>query len=149
IFHKHGEAADACAEAALRKIDIQAERTGKLTIAVRQEFKLVLGTGETCPGAHHEAIIDGHDRDAVDAACLEGIEVLDKARQVTVGAGGRECARYAEQHNLATCKEVSRADVLGGIPGNHLDLNGGHALANGYRHIVLLMGVSNGSFDGG
>src|SRR5262249_50513545 len=75
--------------------------------------------------------------DRVDTLALEGIGILDEARQVLGAAGWRESPRHREQHNLLAFEDFVGRGLLGPFRRAHHQLHGRYLVADLDRHWIL------------
>src|SRR5690606_13838445 len=66
-------------------------------------------------------VVDGDDRDRIDAARQDGVAILQIAGKMVVAACRRERARNGEQHHLPARKDVGGADLLRAVGGHRLE----------------------------
>src|SRR6266404_3089691 len=115
ILDQHGIAFRAQPEAIAGTVECHVDRLGKFPVAVSQELDLAFGIARLLPRIHHEAVVDGGDRDGVDALGLDRGGVLHEAGQMVLVAGRREGAGDGEQHDL-----LALEDLVGGLPARTL-----------------------------
>ncbi len=90
-------------------------------------------------------VVDGNDRDVIDALGEDGVAVFEKARQVIERAGGRKRAGHGEQYDALAGKQLFGADLDRAVGGLFLEGGGRQRVADGDSHVSLLGSLSRGA----
>ena len=115
VVDQHRVALRARAEPVAGAVEVHADALGEFAVAVGQKFDFAGGAGRLLPGFHDEGVVDAGDRDGVDALGLEGVDVVEEARDVQVVAGRREGA--GRTANKATFLPLKMSSVVFGLLG--------------------------------
>jgi hypothetical protein len=82
------------------EVELDTHGAGELPVPVGQQQHLVPDAEALLLRAHHEGVVDGDAGHGVNPLGAELPGLGHEAREVLLGAGGRERARHREQHQL-------------------------------------------------
>jgi hypothetical protein len=89
------------------EVELDAHGAGELPVPVGQQQHLVPDAEALLLRAHHEGVVDGDAGHGVNPFGTELPGLGHEAREVLLGAGGRERARHREQHHLLPRGQVA------------------------------------------
>src|SRR5262245_1878183 len=134
VLDDRGVALRAGAEAEPTEVELQVHLGRELAVAVGQHQDAVAGVLRLAPRPHHEDVVDGDAGDRVDALGPDVVGPQDEARQVVVGARGRERPGHGEEDDLAGPERLGALHGPGTLVGHGHQLDVGDLVADRDRH---------------
>ena len=78
-------------------VNVYPSRGGHVSSAYREVVRNLV---RLAPSTHHEHVVHGNDHHMVNTLGLELLLVVKEARDMSLGAGGRESSRDSDQYDL-------------------------------------------------